>query len=227
MKYKNIRLNILILALFLSNSVLAKTSGDSVMMPRNTFSMAKIVSSSSTSKVENKYKYIYEIEEKLTNCPSGFKGSKGSQYISAQRNITKVYSSNQLINSIEGAWQNTDEECAKTETQSLSCGSGYTGSIQQERTVSSNGSASVWNDVSNTCVAIPPPPPPQEPVTPQEPLPNPDDDFNCHTEVWTTIDSVRDGAACTKQTTLVCSDAPPVVVFVDYGNYFAPECIVY
>lgn len=130
-------------------------NGDSVIekMPFN--ESKPMVSSNGKIIKSNPYTYQYFVEKQFTNCPAGFTGQYGNQYASAERTVTITNDGPTVVSKAYGPWQATDEECAKTETQSLSCPAGYNGSITQTRLITTTGTAENWTTTSDTCAPIP------------------------------------------------------------------------
>lgn len=144
---------------------------DSVMAPPSGFSPPPLKMGFSGLVLQNQYNYSFEIETQYSACPAGYKGSNGNEYPSAQRNVAKVFDGARLVKVIPGPWQEMDNDCAKTVSRNVSCPPSYIGSITQERTVASDGDASSWTTVNDSCVYVPPPPPPAPP--PSDPVPSP------------------------------------------------------
>jgi hypothetical protein len=99
--------------------------------------------------------YQFMTDSQLSNCPAGFRGQYGTQYASAERTITIINRESTVVGKEYGPWQATDEECAKTETQNVSCPAYQTGYISQSRTVTSSGTVSDWTTTANTCAPMP------------------------------------------------------------------------
>ncbi|SFM85916.1 hypothetical protein [Rugamonas rubra] len=134
-------------------------NGDSVMMAPN-WNPAKPMISTNGSFTKTQYAYEYYKENQLTSCPVGYTGDMGTQYISAQRLITKILNGSTPVQTIIGPWETLDNDCFKRETRTVDCPAGYSGSITQTRPVSSNGDSLEWTETASTCVYNPPPPSP-------------------------------------------------------------------
>lgn len=92
-------------------------------------------------------------------CPSGFTYNGSSTYPVSQQTTTTYVQNGQVVGTTTSAPQDTGIDCTSTQTQTLSCDPGYTGSIQQYRSVAaSEGDYQYgpWVTSSNTCKPIPP-----------------------------------------------------------------------
>lgn len=97
-------------------------------------------------------------------CPAGFLYN-GSTIYPVSETVTTTYTVNgQVVGKKTSEPLYYDNDCTKTEKQTLSCPAGYSGSISQSRKVSTDDVTGYaygpWTTTSNTCTPPPPPPPP-------------------------------------------------------------------
>lgn len=96
-------------------------------------------------------------------CPAGFLYN-GSTIYPVSETVTTTYTVNgQVVGKKTSEPLYYDNDCTKTERQTLSCPAGYSGSISQSRKVSTDDATGYaygpWTTTSNTCTPPPPPPP--------------------------------------------------------------------
>lgn len=102
-------------------------------------------------------------------CPSGMTFNGSSQYPVSEITVTNYVLNGKVVGTKVSPPVYYNNDCSKTEYQTLSCPAGYSGSIRQSRSVAgSEGDYqySAWSTISNTCTPPPPPPPPPPPSDP-------------------------------------------------------------
>jgi hypothetical protein len=147
------------------NPAFAQTtrSGDSVIQPSSSNNINNNISSSGTV-TRNSYNPQGNVEYTNTACPSGFTGASGGNTFKTQQRLISNFSATGTTTKTSfGPWEPvTNDYCSKTESRSIGCPSGQTGSATEARTVTYNTSGTSngsWYQTSNSCVTPPPPPP--------------------------------------------------------------------
>jgi len=157
------RTTIIIYALGLTYSIncFAAMTGDSVMSPGG-LAASPTTQQSTGTYTPPSLSSISTNEFRYGTCPSGFKYQNGTQYPVEVRSVVTYYLGGELAGQSASAWSDLDTSCTKTEEQSISCPSGYTGNQLQRRTVATKDGNSYdygeWNTYQINCVAAPPPP---------------------------------------------------------------------
>jgi hypothetical protein len=150
-------------------------NGDSVIVPTQTQTVSYVGAVKHSGQVNKPVLVpVQTVQYQTSYCPAGYTNGGSNTYESQYRSIISYYENGSLVRTVYGDWYVLDQTCAKTETRTISCGSGYSGVIYQQRETLSTGEAQPWTTTGDSCVALPPPPAPAPaPVPSPTPTPAP------------------------------------------------------
>lgn len=146
----------LITSLLFSNYVIAG-SCDSACITPNSSALTQPATVSNPQPVGNANQYTSSsiTQTQTGTCPSGFTVNGSPTYTSATRQIITYYLGGEPVGTNTTPWQDTNTDCTSIQTQTLPCPSGYSGTIYQQRVVSTGDAGyeyGPWNTVNNSCV---------------------------------------------------------------------------